>query len=224
MHLFSRPDANHAAFVGTLLLCVAVVGCSSDADNPARETPGAPSAEAAPTGSIQHSGSHAKSLPDKDLAALLALAGRELAEEDRRSLRSSLEDERVEIRAAAAAILYCDAPSEHQDLLYASFCVHDYEKRGRGEYTMKQRADVAQRVSEIEQEHGALGQEALLLLVFLDFRDKNVWFMVADKRISAARFFRSAFLGRVFAKSDLDAVDVANWIDLRAHKELRAVL
>src|SRR5262245_6869008 len=126
---------------------------------------------------------------------------------------------RPEIRALRAALLYRVNPAPWDAELTATFTVHDYAERARGNVTNITQEDLVSKIKDIESSYPSMNPQVVMLVAFVRYRDANLWFAKGDQRFSLARFLRGAFLAQVFMGTSLDAVTVASQLDDRARKE-----
>ena len=157
------------------------------------------------------------------VAELSPLLGRHLAPGEVAVVRRHATSPDETVRALAAALLYRTDPQQHGDALYAAYAVRDYAERAKGRREMTTPAEFTRRVDELEKSAPNVSDRRLVLLyAFLAYRQRNVWVEMKDRPpLSAARFFRGAFLAAAFEGSGVDALAAANAIDRRAEEEYR---
>ena len=123
------------------------------------------------------------------------------------------------VSALVAAILYKHQPEKYQEVIFDRYAVRDYSLRKRGIYNIIDRNEVLSSVGKIETQYPTLkDKRILLLLTFLYYRDSNEWFYLKDQKISAARFFRTAFLASALKQTGIDPVKLADAIDHAAQR------
>jgi hypothetical protein len=61
-------------------------------------------------------------------------------------------------------------------------------------------------------------EHIILLIEFIDVKQRNLWFEGPGGRVSLSRFIRGMYLGSVFGSTQLDAEQIANEIDERTRK------
>ena len=123
------------------------------------------------------------------------------------------------VSALVAAILYKHQPEKYQEVIFDRYAVRDYSLREQGIYNIIGRNEVLSSVGKIETRYPTLKDKRIfLLLMFLYYRDSNEWFYLKDQKISAARFFRTAFLASALKQSGIDPVKLANAIDRAAQR------
>jgi hypothetical protein len=124
------------------------------------------------------------------------------------------------VSALVAAILYKHQPEKYQEVIFDRYAVRDYSLREQGIYNIVDRNEVLSSVGKIETQYPTLkDKRILLLLTFLYYRNSNEWFYFKDQKISAARFFRTAFLASAFKQTEIDPVELANAIDRAAQRK-----
>lgn len=134
-------------------------------------------------------------------------------------IESAATSGRPEIRALKAALLYRADPVKWGPELLATFSIHDYALRARGEATELSQEEFISRIKKVESSYPSLRPQLVMLVAFIQFRDANLWFSQGAERVSVARFLRGAFLAQVFKGSSLDPVSVANQLDQHAREE-----
>ena len=135
-----------------------------------------------------------------------------------RAIEATSDRGRPEVRALRAALLYRADPRRWASDLAASFAIHDYAARARGETNDISQEDFVSRIKRVESSHPALTPQVMMLVAFVELREANLWFAQNDQRVSVARFLRGAFLAQVFKGTNLDAVAVSSQLDLDARK------
>jgi hypothetical protein len=102
--------------------------------------------------------------------------------------------------------------------LAASFAIHAYAARARGETHDISQEEFVARIKKVESSYPSLSAQMAMLAAFVELRDANLWFPQGNQRVSVARFLRGAFLAQVFKGTSLDPVVVANQLDQEARK------
>ena len=168
--------------------------------------------------SVRAQGNLSRYIPSEaELLQVNALApylnGR-LGEGDGKRLSANLGAPREAVAALSACVLFRHQPETYQEALYDKFAVRDYLRRAAGEYVMIEKGDLIVAAEEIAQRYPTIQDQRLyLLFLYLHFRDTNEWFLAGDQRISAARFFRAAFLAGCLENSGINPERLANAID-----------
>lgn len=123
------------------------------------------------------------------------------------------------VRSIRTALQFANSPSSHKQALFRQYSVNDYPARSKGVYNMVSGGEVLGVVKAIETKYPQLTDGRIhMAIAFCAFKDQNMWFDTNNGRISAARFFRSAFLASVFRGTSLDAVKITNEIDLETRR------
>lgn len=118
------------------------------------------------------------------------------------------------VSAASTALQFADAPARHRQALFEQYSIDDYSARARGIYNMVPANEVLSVVKAIEAKYPQITDGRIqMAIAFCAFRDRNIWFNSKQGRISAARFFRGAFLASVFKGTSLDTVKITKEID-----------
>jgi hypothetical protein len=156
-------------------------------------------------------------LPDKDVQALndtAWLLGKPLRTEDVKNLQENLKSECFPVKALAAAILYRHDQREYDKVVLDLFSVHDYVQRSKGDYNDIGHQEITEMARAVERQNpGIKDRRIFLLVLYAYYRDANKWFILEGKRVSAARFFRSAFLSSVFEGSKINTLELVNTMD-----------
>ena len=135
-------------------------------------------------------------------------------------LNEELTSRHEAVSALVAAILYKHQPEKYQEVIFERYAVRDYSLREQGIYNIIDRNEVLSSVGKIEKQYSTLKDKRIfLLLTFLYYRDSNEWFYLRDQKLSAARFFRTAFLASVLKQTGIDPVKLANAIDRAAQRK-----
>jgi hypothetical protein len=135
-----------------------------------------------------------------------------------RTIEATSDKGRPEVRALRAALLYRADPRRWASDLAESFAIRDYAARARGETNDISQEDFVSRIKKVESSYPSLTPQVMMLVAFVELREANLWFAQNDQRVSVARFLRGAFLAQVFKGTSLDAVAVANQLDVDARK------
>lgn len=123
--------------------------------------------------------------------------------------------------ALAAALLYRHRPDQYRRIVFRAYAVRDYALRAQNRYNIIGRKELFDTLRNIETRNAELRDGRLVLLLgFLHYRNINGWFYMKERRISAARFFRTAFFTVVLKGTDLDPVQLANAIDRATRKAM----
>lgn len=143
-----------------------------------------------------------------------------LQKNDVLKLNEELTTRHEAVSALVAAILYKHQPKKYQEVIFERYSVRDYSLREQGIYNIIDRNEVLSSVGKIETQYPTLkDKRILLLLMFLYYRDSNEWFYLKDQKVSAARFFRTAFLASALKQTGIDPVKLANAIDRAAQRK-----
>lgn len=118
------------------------------------------------------------------------------------------------VSAVSTALQFANAPARYKQALFEQYSIDDYSARARGIYNTVSSNEVLSVVKVIETKYPQITDGRIqMAIAFCAFRDRNIWFNSKQGRISAARFFRSAFLASVFKGTTLDAVKITSEID-----------
>lgn len=141
------------------------------------------------------------------------------SEEAMATLRSRLEGRQDVAAALSACILFKHRPETYKAAVFENYAVRDYADRGQGTYNMIGRDQLLAAVRDVEARYPSIDDKRLyLLILYFQFRDANQWFMTDNGKLSAARFFRTAFLVGCLEGSEIDPLALVNAID-RATRE-----
>jgi hypothetical protein len=160
-------------------------------------------------------------------AAALTLSEAELNElrilhQNPKQYASKLDSKSLAVSAIAAAIAYGKDPDNNWQRLFIVFSVADYRLRASGNYTMIDSNQLVHQADILQTQNPNLPDKVYLpLLAFIYYRDRNEWVETAKGRISAARFFRAAFLAAYYKGTTVDAPKLARDIDLWAQKSTK---
>ena len=155
----------------------------------------------------------------KDLNRMGRYLGRSVTPEELGTIKAAGTSGLPETRALRAALLYRADPAQWSSELQSTFSINDYDERARGKTNEVTQEEFISRITALEARHPSLEPRLVMLIAFVDFRDANLWFPQGGQKISAARFFRTAFLEQAFKGSDLNAEAVANELDQTARQE-----
>lgn len=121
-------------------------------------------------------------------------------------------DDRV--RALSTILLFRAGKSAYEDDVVRTFSVNDYVARSKDIYNIVEFEEVLKVVKAVEEQNKEVQDKRLVLLMsFFQFKDSNIWFYNKKQKLSAARFFRAAFLASVLKGTDIDSVELSNRID-----------
>jgi hypothetical protein len=154
------------------------------------------------------------------LKYLTTLLDKPIALKDLKQVEVCLESSSKIIKTLAITILYVTDNKKYENAFFDTFAVHDYVARSKGQYNMIDPSEIIQRTQRLEKEYSEIGDKRILILIqFTQYKDQNKWFKIKNQKISAARFFRSAFLAGAFENSTINALEVTNRIDRITEKK-----
>lgn len=157
----------------------------------------------------------------RDLNRLFAVLGARTSRQDVEYAEAKSRSSACPVSALAAAVLYVRNPKEYEEPFNNAFAIHDYADRSRGRYNILARERMLSDVKDIESRYKDQVEDkrVLLLLGYCVYRDQNTWMLVDGRRVSVARFFRTAFLSSILQGTQIDPVRVANEIDRRTEMQ-----
>lgn len=123
------------------------------------------------------------------------------------------------VNSILAALAFRKSGVKEMEFLFNQFSVNDYEERSNGKRNIVTSNDVLRVIKDIELKYPGIEDGRLQMAVaFCAFKEENVWFNAKGNQISAARFFRAAFLAAVLKNTDIDVVEVSNSIDTETQR------
>lgn len=126
------------------------------------------------------------------------------------------------VKALATGLLYVRDSAKYHEAFFNTFSIHDHEARHKGQYNFIDEAEMMSAAAAAQSRFNHLkAGKVLLLLLYLDAREKNWWLQSEPENVSVARFYRTGFLAVLTINTNLDAVRLANELDDYAYKKRR---
>jgi len=131
-------------------------------------------------------------------------------------LKKNANDKDCALRKSSVAVLFKYDDSYEEDF-EKEFAIIDYIERSNGEYNFLEIEEIAKKIKEIENNPEVPNNFAVLINLFCEYQDKNIWVDTAQGKISQSRFFRGAFL--VILEPERDTLSILNELDRKIEKQ-----
>jgi len=149
-----------------------------------------------------------------------ALLDTKLEDNEIKFLKAQIDSPFFPAKVLSTVMLYKRNQKEYKDILFKIFAVHDYVERSKGKYDLVEYQKIMIVIQEIETNNAKIEDKIIfLLLLFEHYKNQNKWIKMGEKKISAARFFRSSFLAGVFKDTQINVVELTYEIDRYTEKE-----
>lgn len=156
-----------------------------------------------------------------DANRISRLVGRPLDKPTVAHLEQKRQSANEAVSILAHTALFVSAPKKHRGAFMEALAIDDYAERRSGKKDIFSFRDLQRLLKSVDtRAKGDKDDERIILLIeFIDLKQRNLWFEGPGGHISLSRFIRGMYLGSAFAGSKLDAEKIANEIDEKTQKK-----